>query len=1028
MSLKSFLTRLIWICVLPLVLLSAYLAVDQVRSLRTQRDLQAAQLARNFATSLDHLIASRISALQVLAASPLLDSPPRLSEFYRQAQGFQQSFDNHLVLADASRHMLLITSKPYGAALPNLPTVKGHSAAEGALATGKPTVGDRFLGPVAQVPLVAIAVPVLRRDRDSLLLLSVTPTSIFQQSLNEIAIPPGCSLSVLDGKGELVARRPLAGAGPVAPDAADRIVIRSAVSPWSVVLELQRDGYRASLLAAAAALAAAILGATLVSLLGGLLAGRRLARAVGSLEQSPLSDAPPLEIAEIEKVRGVLLAASAARRGAESIQRTSEERYRGLVENAPLAIFVNRAGRIEYANPAALALFGVQDSADLLGRSPRDFVHPDFHVAMAQRIETLLQGGQVPLAETWIRQPGGAERSVEVVAASFTDQRGPAIQVMMHDISQRTCAEAALRQSEERYRELVQNANSAIIRWSRDGSITFFNEYAQAHFGYSLDQVLGRPVGMLVPPQESGGADLSGIVGDILEHPERFTNVDNENLCSDGRRVWMTWTNKPIFGPDGRVQEILAVGSDITPAKLAERALSENAQMLRLFIEHAPASLAMFDRDMRYLYVSRRWLADYGLDGRELRGESHYAVFPEIGEEWKAIHRRCLAGEVLRSECDRFERADGSVQWLRWEVHPWRDALDAVAGMLVFSEDITKRKQAEEKIELHLSLMRGINRIFQNAMDQQSRDGLAACCLAVAQEITGSSFGLIGEIGTAGCPGTGSAGAVPPDLLHVLALDDRGREAGVGGDPGGSGRPRRAPGDFPVQGIFGRFGRVLRDGQGFFCNDPAGFPDPGDPAAGQPQLSSCLGVPLLRDGVTRGLIALGNREGGYRDLDLELLEALAPVVVEVFLRKEAELALKEREGRLQRAEEMAHLGHWRHDLVQGRVSWSDEMYRLLGLAPQAGVPATGIAGFCHPDDLEPCLRSCDPAADHVGESFAFRVLRPDGEERHLVSRGELLRDGALRPPCSGRYWTPRSYDARSGNCRRRMRNSSASAT
>ena len=86
MSLKSFLTRLIRICVLPLVLLSAYPAIDQVRSLQAQRDLEAANLARNVATSLDHLLASRVTALQVLAASPLLDAPPRLAEFYRQAQ------------------------------------------------------------------------------------------------------------------------------------------------------------------------------------------------------------------------------------------------------------------------------------------------------------------------------------------------------------------------------------------------------------------------------------------------------------------------------------------------------------------------------------------------------------------------------------------------------------------------------------------------------------------------------------------------------------------------------------------------------------------------------------------------------------------------------------------------------------------------------------------------------------------------------------------------------------------------------
>ena len=143
---------------------------------------------------------------------------------------------------------------------------------------------------------------------------------------------------------------------------------------------------------------------------------------------------------------------------------------------------------------------------------------------------------------------------------------------------------------------------------------------------------------------------------------------------------------------------------DITERKLAERKLSESEQRLRLFFENAPAALAMFDDRMRYLYASRRWMADYGLGERDLRGMSHYDVFPEVPEAWKGAHRRGLAGEVVKQEGECFERADGSKQWLRWEIRPWHDIAGKVGGIVISTEDISEQKEAEERLLLAASV------------------------------------------------------------------------------------------------------------------------------------------------------------------------------------------------------------------------------------------------------------------------------------------------------------------------------------
>lgn len=124
------------------------------------------------------------------------------------------------------------------------------------------------------------------------------------------------------------------------------------------------------------------------------------------------------------------------------------------------------------------------------------------------------------------------------------------------------------------------------------------------------------------------------------------------------------------------------------------------SEQLLFFIENAPSAQAMFDCDMRYLCLSRRWRSDYGLGERDLFQMSHYEIFPEIPERWKEVHRRGLGGEILRENADRFERSDGSVQWVRWEVRPWYNLAGQVGGIVIFSEDLTEHKQVEEALRI----------------------------------------------------------------------------------------------------------------------------------------------------------------------------------------------------------------------------------------------------------------------------------------------------------------------------------------
>lgn len=132
--------------------------------------------------------------------------------------------------------------------------------------------------------------------------------------------------------------------------------------------------------------------------------------------------------------------------------------------------------------------------------------------------------------------------------------------------------------------------------------------------------------------------------------------------------------------------------------KRVEEAVKTNEALLRLFIKHTPAAIAMLDTDMRYLQVSDRFLTDYNLEGQELIGKSHYEVFPQLPDRWKEAHRRILAGAVERCEEDPYITSDGSTGWLQWESLPWRKGNGEIGGLILFTQVITGRKRAEEAL------------------------------------------------------------------------------------------------------------------------------------------------------------------------------------------------------------------------------------------------------------------------------------------------------------------------------------------
>jgi len=161
---------------------------------------------------------------------------------------------------------------------------------------------------------------------------------------------------------------------------------------------------------------------------------------------------------------------------------------------------------------------------------------------------------------------------------------------------------------------------------------------------------------------------------------------------------WLHIRSVPRKLNDGKIAWD-GVHIDITEMMAKEKQISEKETQLRLFVENSPAAIAMLDVNLNYIIVSKRWKLDYDLGDMDIIGKNHYDIFPGIPEEWKLIHQQCLAGVMEKKEEDIFIRSNGKKEWIRWEVHPWYTISGEVGGIIILTEFITARKEAEEDLK-----------------------------------------------------------------------------------------------------------------------------------------------------------------------------------------------------------------------------------------------------------------------------------------------------------------------------------------
>ena len=200
----------------------------------------------------------------------------------------------------------------------------------------------------------------------------------------------------------------------------------------------------------------------------------------------------------------------------------------------------------------------------------------------------------------------------------------------------------------------------------------------------------------LLHPDDVGRFDAAYGAAQRPAGPRIFETTCRIRRADDGAERWIEL--HAHFGPENAAPgKLYGVVRDVTEKKATLERLTRSESQLGLFIEYAPAAIAMFDRNMDYLAVSARWRKNFhqGEPRETVVGLNHYEMVPDIPDAWKAVHRRVLAGAVESSDGEPFTRGDGRVQWVKWEARPWRDGDGEIGGMIIASEDITAREEAE---------------------------------------------------------------------------------------------------------------------------------------------------------------------------------------------------------------------------------------------------------------------------------------------------------------------------------------------
>jgi PAS domain S-box-containing protein len=325
---------------------------------------------------------------------------------------------------------------------------------------------------------------------------------------------------------------------------------------------------------------------------------------------------------------------------------------------------------------------------------------PESWAKLTKALNHGLQTGEGYKLELQFRHADGTPRWIIARGESLRNESGEVVGLRgtAQDVTELKLVQTQLERHSERMRLATGAARIGIWDFDVGSGLLVWDDIMHDLYGTDPQAFRGRfeDWQARVHPE-----DLKSAEADFKEAllSGKFFNSDFRVIRADGSVKHLRGLAMVHVRPDGKADRAVGVNWDMTKQREAELSLRASELLLRDFVRHAPAAIAMLDLDMCYLRTSDRWLTDYKLEGQDIIGRCHYDVFPDVPKHWRQIHQRVLAGAVESCNEDPFPRADGGCEWLQWEARPWREPTGQIGGLIFFTQVITARKNLELQLK-----------------------------------------------------------------------------------------------------------------------------------------------------------------------------------------------------------------------------------------------------------------------------------------------------------------------------------------